>query len=82
MLLLLWGRRPEQKDEHLLDFSSLMAYCSTLGELSFGEGKWTQSTRCFELPSRRTRNVCNRSRGRGGLHESKIWVEVRRTTVR
>lgn len=79
-MLLLWGRRPEREDKHLLDFSSLMAYWSTLGELSFGEGKWTQSTRCFKLPSRRTRNVCNRSQG--GIHEWKIWVEARRTTVR
>lgn len=64
---------------YLLDFSSLMVYSSTSDELSFREGKWTQSTRCFKLLSRQTRNVYNGSRGQ--LHESKIWVKVRRTAV-
>lgn len=46
-----------EPSRYKIDFSSLMVYSSTSDELSFGEGKWTQSTSCFELLSRRTRNV-------------------------
>lgn len=46
-----------EPSRYKIDFSSLMVYSSTSDELSFREGKWTQSTRCFELLSRRTRNI-------------------------
>lgn len=46
-----------EPSRYRIDFSSLMVYSSTSDELSFREGRWTQSTRCFELLSRQTRNA-------------------------
>lgn len=63
----------------LTRFSSLMVYSSTSDELSFREGKWTQSTRCFKLLS--ADQECLQWRKRA-FCESKMWQEVGRTAVR